>query len=105
MLEVEKCAAQRDAGRQIRGMNGESRAAHVHRLFELSCAAVLFGELRESDRRRVLLDPSSEIFETRIVSHRYGTTVTVWAADVLLARVTVSMTFRVAEYEPAPAST
>jgi hypothetical protein len=44
-------------------MHGEARAAHLDGLFEHRSAAVLFGELGEGDRRRVQLDPSSEIFE------------------------------------------
>jgi hypothetical protein len=44
-------------------MDVESCAADVHGFLEHRRAAVLFGELRESNRRRVLLDPSSKIFE------------------------------------------
>jgi hypothetical protein len=45
-------------------MNGEARAADVHRLLKHAGAPVLLSELRKRNRRRVLLDPSSEIFET-----------------------------------------
>jgi hypothetical protein len=42
----------------------ESCAGRVHGFLQLSRAPVLFGELRKRNRRRVLLDPPSEIFKT-----------------------------------------
>jgi hypothetical protein len=44
-------------------MYGEARAADIHGFLEHGGASVFFGELGEGDRRRVQLDPSSEIFE------------------------------------------
>jgi len=44
-------------------MDAKPRPAHVDRLLKHSRAAVLFSELRKSNRRRVLLDPPSEFFE------------------------------------------
>jgi hypothetical protein len=37
----------------------EAAAADLYSLVVLSCAAVFLGELREGNRRRVLLDPAS----------------------------------------------
>jgi hypothetical protein len=52
---------------------------------------VLLGELRKRNRRRILLDPASQVFNLRVVCHayilwgychvtHYGTTVTVAVA-------------------------
>ncbi len=48
-------------------MNREACAAGVHGFLKHGGAPVLLRKLRESNRRRVLLDPPSEIIETRLV--------------------------------------
>ena len=67
VVQFEEGAAEGDAGREVSGMTGEAGAADVHRFLQLPCPAALFGELRESDRRRILLDPASKVFNPRIV--------------------------------------
>src|SRR6185369_12506351 len=64
LVQFEQGAAERHAGGVICGVNVEAGPAGVDRFLELSRAAVLFGELRKRNRRRVLLDPSSETFKT-----------------------------------------
>src|SRR5215467_42449 len=80
-------------------MDQESRATHVDRFLEQARAAALFRQLGKSNRRRVLVDPSSEIFKTRRFGHCCGYwTKTLICADVLwrpLASVTVSEIFQV----------
>ena len=44
-------------------MNFEAGAADIDGFLEHRCAPVLFSELCESNRRRILLDPSSKIFQ------------------------------------------
>ena len=63
LLQLEERAPERHAGREISGVNGEAGAADVHGFLELPGAPVFLGQLGESDRRRVLLDPSSKIFQ------------------------------------------
>ena len=57
--------------RQIGGMLRESRLAHTHRFLALACPPVLFCKLRKSNRRRILQDPASEVFNPRVVGHPY----------------------------------
>jgi len=64
LLELDKRASKGHTGGQIRGMHREPCAAHVDRFLKHRGATVLFGELGEGDGRRVVLDPSSEVFET-----------------------------------------
>ncbi len=44
-------------------MLGEARATDLHGLGETSSPSVLLGELGEGDRRRVGVDPASQILE------------------------------------------
>ena len=78
-------------------MNREAGAARVHRFLELLRAAEFLGELRESDRRRVALDPAPEIVNALRVGHRYGATVIDFVADFFwpVSSVTVSVTVKV----------
>ena len=71
VVHLEQRAPERDAGGQIAGMDREARAAGLDRLFVAASAPVLFGELRKRNRRRVLLDPASKLFNARIVRHVY----------------------------------
>jgi hypothetical protein len=64
VAELDERSSERDARRVIRRVHEETGAAHVHRFVEHARPAVLFRELGKRNRRRVLLDPSSEIFKT-----------------------------------------
>ena len=93
--ELDQRAAQRDAGREIAGMNREPGAADLDRFFVLPGAPAFFRELRESDRRRILLDPASKVVNARLVGHpRYGT---VMVCDAVPVRggVALSVTLNV----------
>jgi hypothetical protein len=48
-------------------VNLETAASRVDSFLQLSRTTVLFGELRKRNRRRILLDPSSKAFNSRIV--------------------------------------
>ena len=63
MSELDQDTTERDVGGEIAGVNRETGAAGGYGFRELAGAAVLFGELGESDRRRILLDPASQVFE------------------------------------------
>lgn len=63
LTEIEKRASQGYTCGVIGGMNRETSATDIDGLLRLAGATVLFGELRKRNRRRVLLDPSSEFFE------------------------------------------
>src|SRR4051812_39421282 len=74
-------------------MNLEPRAGDRDGFFVRSGAAAFFGELREGDRRRILLDPAPQIVNPRRVGHRYGTDTDVEAVPVRpRLSVTVSVT-------------
>jgi hypothetical protein len=62
-LQFDECPSERDARGQIGGMDRETRTADVYGFLKHGGAAVLFCELREGNRRRVQLDPSSQIIE------------------------------------------
>jgi len=64
LAQLHERAPKRDARGRVGRVSPKARAADVHRLLKHSRAAVLFSELGKRNRRRVLLDPSSEIFET-----------------------------------------
>ena len=71
LVEFDQGAAERHARGKIRGMDGEARAANVHGFLELPRAAALFGKLRKCNRRRILVDPASKVFNARIIGHPY----------------------------------
>ena len=60
-------APERHPRGQIGRMLVETGPGDFDGLFVLAGAAVLFGELRKRNRRRVLLDPASKFFNPRIV--------------------------------------
>ena len=62
-LQLDKRTAQRNTRGQVRGMDGQARPADVHGVLEHRRPAVLFRELGERNRRRIPLDPSSQIVE------------------------------------------
>ncbi len=69
-------------------MNGETGAAGCDRFVELTRAAVFLGELRESNRRRVLLDPASKVVNAGGRGHgsNYEPTAAVRASGAPLSR-------------------
>src|SRR5437867_8353639 len=83
-------------------MDGEAGAAGVDGFVKMSGAAALFGELRERNRRRVLLDPASKVFDSRVFGHRaYGVIVTVAVAVPIRPWLSVIVSLTV--YVPAAA--
>jgi hypothetical protein len=50
-------------------MNRQAARTHVDRFLMLAGAAKFLRELRKRNRRRVLLDPASKIFDPWIVCH------------------------------------
>ena len=76
VFEIDERATERHAGRQVIGMMRETFAADANGLLELAGAATLLRELRKGQRRRILLDPASQVFEAVRVGH----------ADSLLCR-------------------
>jgi len=79
----------------------EACATDLNRFAALPRAPVLLGELGESDRRRILLDPASEIIDARAVGHlsTYGVTVTCCVLVAVLPAL--SVTFSVIVYVAA----
>ena len=69
LADLDQRAAERDARGNVRGMPQQSRAAGLDRFGEHAEAAVLLGERREGDRRRVPLDPALQFLESRRVGH------------------------------------
>jgi hypothetical protein len=47
----------------------QASLAHCDGLVQITDAAVLFGKLRKSNRRRIPLDPASEIVDAWVVGH------------------------------------
>ncbi len=78
-------------------MKGESGVADVDGLGVLPCPPVLLGELRERDRRRILLDPASKVFNPGVVRHQDPVTVMelVMLAETPALSVTVKTTMNV----------
>jgi hypothetical protein len=68
-IELEERPAQCDACRQVGGMLRKARLAHTNGFCEVPCPPVLLGKLRKSNRRRILLDPASKIFNPGVVGH------------------------------------
>src|SRR5712691_10574540 len=103
LIQFEEGASERDASGEVGGVNFEAGLADVDRLLELPGAPELLGELRKSNRRRILLDPASKVVDTSVVAHgsAYGTTVTVPVVDPV--RPFVSVTIRVTVKVPAAA--
>jgi hypothetical protein len=70
--EFKKSAAERDTGRQICRVLCETRLADPDGFFTVARPAILFGELRKRNRRRILLNPASKVFNPRVVRHVYS---------------------------------
>jgi len=67
--EFKEGAAECHSGREIRWMLCEARLTHPDGCFAVSRAPVFLGQLRKRNRRRILLDPASKIFNPRVVRH------------------------------------
>jgi hypothetical protein len=67
--QLEQRAAKGDPRGQIGGMLSQAGLAHPDGFLAVTCTAMLFSELRKSNRRRVLLDPASKVFDPRVVGH------------------------------------
>ena len=78
-------------------MNRKTGAAGVHRFLTLPRAPQFFGELRKRNRRRILLDPASEIFNPLVVCHTYWTRS---VCEVEFVRPLVWVTVSVIVYVP-----
>jgi hypothetical protein len=52
-------------------MLNQTRLTHPNGFFEVSRPPVILGKLRKSNRRRILLDPASKVFNPGIVRHPY----------------------------------
>ena len=63
-IELDEGAAEGDVRGQVCGVLGEADLADGDGFVRVAVAAELFGELRKSNRRRILLDPASK-FERR----------------------------------------
>ena len=64
LAQVEQRAAEGHPRRQIAGVTHQPLAADADGFVRLPRAAVLLRELREGDRRRVVLDPAPEFIDT-----------------------------------------
>src|SRR2546428_9692133 len=69
LIQFEEGASERDASGEVGGGNLQAGAADVDRFLKLPGAPELLGELRKSNRRRILLDPASKVVDPRIVAH------------------------------------
>ena len=70
--ELEERPAKRDPRRQIRRMLGETCLTHPDGLLAVTGPPVLLGKLRKSNRRRILENPASKVFNPGVVSHPYS---------------------------------
>jgi hypothetical protein len=72
--QFEQRAPERYPRGQIGGMLLQTRPGDLDRLVVLAGTAMLFGELRKCNRRRILEDPASKFSNPRIISHasHYG---------------------------------
>ena len=69
LIERDQGAPQRYARRRVIGMTLQAGAADVRRSRGIARAPELLGQLREGNRRRVLLDPTPEILDALVGGH------------------------------------
>src|SRR5262245_1993175 len=69
LIQLEERATEGHPRGQITGMLGETPPADLNRFFMPAEAAALFSELRKSNRRRILFDPASKIFQSLVFRH------------------------------------
>ena len=89
---------ERDPGRKIPRMPNEPGPADGDRFSEITGAPVFLAQLGERNRRRVFLDPPSQLLDARVIGHGsdvYGATVTSFV--VVPVCPTSSVTFRTTE--------
>ena len=65
-------------------MLGQPGARDANRLFELSGTPMFLGKLRKRNRRRILEDPASKIFNPLAVRHADYGIATVLGVDLLV---------------------
>ena len=58
-----------DPRRQISGVLSQTSLAHPNGLFAVARPPVFLCKLRKSNRRRILKDPASKIFNPRVIRH------------------------------------
>src|SRR5262245_1237290 len=104
--QMQERASEGHVCREVPGMAFKSPAAHLDRFFMPADAAALFGELRKSNRRRILFDPASKVFEAGVVRHaaapagRGYLALTMRVLNVLELWPASSVTPRTIVYEP-----
>ena len=69
LAEMQQRPAEGDARGKIPGMSGETAAANVDGFLMPAEAPALFGELRKRNRRRIVFDPASKVFQSNVVRH------------------------------------
>lgn len=69
LSEIEKRPPQRGARSEIFGVNREAGPADADRFPRPAGTAKFLGERRKRQRRRILLDPASQIVDARAVRH------------------------------------
>jgi len=67
--DLQERAAQRDARRKIFRMNLEPAPTDVHRVVVSAGAPILLRKLRKRNRRRILLNPTSQITNSGVIRH------------------------------------
>jgi hypothetical protein len=67
--QLEQRAAKRDPRRQVGGMLSQASLAYPDGFLAVTGTAMLFSELRKSNRRRILLDPASKIVNPTVFRH------------------------------------
>ena len=71
---LDEGAPKRDAGGQVPRVLPEACTTDLDRLLEPASAAVLLGQLREGNRRRIPLHPSPEFLDPGVVWHKRSRT-------------------------------
>ncbi len=69
LSKLHQRAAERYAGRQVTGVSFEAGTGDLHSILEITGPAVFLSELRERDRRRVLLDPAPKRLYAGLTIH------------------------------------
>ena len=69
VADLDQRAAERDAGGQIRRVPLQAAAAGLYGFFVAALTAVLLRQRRKRNRRRIHLDPASQLLYARILRH------------------------------------
>jgi hypothetical protein len=70
--KFEEGPAECDPRREISRVLSQTSLAHPNRLFAVALPPVFLCKLRKSNRRRILKDPASKVFNPGVVSHPYS---------------------------------